>query len=133
MVFVNTTIYPNDRRRGQVERQQGRQPHERRQKRNKTRHVQRNNEVSSQIIVAVEKHLILHIFLCVRELARFCVRACGRPNAWACSCACVYVALLFQHATRMSHIVTSFVAHHARPNFSTLSHKRCDFRKKKKK
>ena len=40
------------------------------------------------------------------------------------------VALLIQHATRMCHIVTSFVAPLAPPYFSTLSHKRHDFRKK---
>jgi hypothetical protein len=39
-------------------------------------------------------------------------------------------ALLIQHATDMLHIVISFVAPRSPPNFSTLSHKRCDFRKK---
>ena len=39
------------------------------------------------------------------------------------------VALLIQHVTRMRHIVTSFVASLAPPNFSTLPHKRHDFRK----
>jgi hypothetical protein len=33
-------------------------------------------------------------------------------------------------ATRMRHIVTSFVAPRSPLYFSTLSHKRCDFRKK---
>ena len=33
-------------------------------------------------------------------------------------------------ATRMRHIVTSFVAPRSPPHFSTLSHKRYDFRKK---
>jgi hypothetical protein len=42
----------------------------------------------------------------------------------------VLVALLIQHATHMRHIVTSFVAPLAPPCFSTLSHKRRDFRKK---
>jgi hypothetical protein len=45
----------------------------------------------------------------------------------------VHVALLIQDATCMRHIVTSFVAYLVQPNFSTLSHKRHDFRKKKKK
>jgi hypothetical protein len=38
-------------------------------------------------------------------------------------------ALLIQHAMRMRHIVTSFVAPLSPPFFSTLSHKRPDFRK----
>ena len=40
------------------------------------------------------------------------------------------VALLIQHATRMRHVVTSFVAPLAPPYFSTLSHKRHDFPEK---
>ena len=40
------------------------------------------------------------------------------------------VALLIQHETRISHIVTSFVAPLAPPHFATLSHKRHDFRGK---
>ena len=44
--------------------------------------------------------------------------------------ACARVALLIQHATRMRHIVTSFVAPLAAPYFSTLSHTRHDFRGK---
>ena len=59
-----------------------------------------------------------------------CVRACGYQGGWACACAYVHIALLIQHATPMRHIVTSFVAPLAPPNFSTLSHKRWDFRKK---
>jgi hypothetical protein len=42
----------------------------------------------------------------------------------------VLVAMLIQHATRMRHIVTSFVAVLAPPYFSTLSHKRQDLREK---
>jgi hypothetical protein len=60
-------------------------------------------------------------------LAPACVRACGYPDAWACACAYVRIALLIQHATRMRHVVTSFVAARSVPYFSTLSHKRCDF------
>ena len=55
-------------------------------------------------------------------LARACVyvgtRALGR----------VHIALLLQHATRMRHIVTPFIAPRSALYFSTLSHKRCDFR-----
>ena len=58
--------------------------------------------------------------MCVH--VRVCVCVCARAR--------VYVALLIQHATRMCHIVTSFVAPLAPPYFSTLSHKRHDFREK---
>jgi hypothetical protein len=61
---------------------------------------------------------------------RACVRACGYPVVWACACAYVHIALLVQQASRMSHIVTSFVAPLAPPYFSTLSHQQCNFRKK---
>ena len=54
-----------------------------------------------------------YIFLCVR----------------ACACQYVHVVLLIQHATRMRHIVTPFLAPLAPSYFSTLSHKRHDFRK----
>ena len=53
-----------------------------------------------------------------------------RARAWEFACACVHVALLIQHATRMRHVVTPSVASLAPLYFSTLSHKRCDFRKK---
>jgi hypothetical protein len=62
--------------------------------------------------VAVEKQQVLHICTCAR----------------ACGCAYVHVVLLIQHATRMRHIVTSFVDRLGLPHFSTLSHKRHDFR-----
>jgi hypothetical protein len=58
------------------------------------------------------------IFCCMCE----CVRAC--------SSACVHVALIIQHATRMLHIVTCFGAPLAPSHFSILSHKGRNFRKK---
>jgi hypothetical protein len=39
----------------------------------------------------------------------------------------VHIALLIQHATRMRHIVTSFMAPRSTPYVSTLSHKGYDF------
>jgi hypothetical protein len=65
--------------------------------------------VRSRIIVAVEKQFVLHICVGVRALACACMRVPGR------------------------HIVTSIVALLDPPYFSTLSHKRRDFWKKKKK
>jgi hypothetical protein len=47
-------------------------------------------------------------------------------RAWAVACACV----LIQRATRMRHVVTSFVVPLDPPKFSTLCHKRYDFLKK---
>jgi hypothetical protein len=46
---------------------------------------------------------------------------------------CVSVALVIQHAKCMRCIILSSVASPALPHFSTLFHKRHDFRKKKKK
>jgi hypothetical protein len=58
-----------------------------------------------------------------------CMHAYGYPGTWAFVCAYAHVALLIHHATRMRHVVTSFVALLSLPHFSVLSHKRCDFRK----
>jgi hypothetical protein len=44
-------------------------------------------------------------------------------------CMRVRVVLLIQHATCMNHTVMSFVARLTPPHFSTLSHKRHNFRK----
>jgi hypothetical protein len=42
--------------------------------------------------------------------ACFRVRACGYAGAWACAWSYVHIGVLIQHATRMRHVVTSFVA-----------------------
>ena len=51
-----------------------------------------------------------------------CVCVCLRSRA----CGCAHVGLLIQYATHKCHIVSSL----ALPYFSTLSHKRHDFREK---
>jgi hypothetical protein len=70
---------------------------------------------------------------CSKDYVCLCARAYVRawPGAWACACWCAYVALLIQHSAHMRHTVPSTVASLAPSNFSTLSHKRHDFRKKK--
>jgi hypothetical protein len=70
---------------------------------------------------------------------------CARVSACVLVCVCggglsarvpgrvhvrVRVALFSQHATRLHHIVTSFVAALASPHFSTFSHKKHDFIKR---
>ena len=66
--------------------------------------------------------------MCVCVTARW--RASARERGRVHARACMYVALLIEHATRVRHIVTSFVEPLTPPNFSTLSHKRHDFGKK---
>jgi hypothetical protein len=56
-----------------------------------------------------------------------CVSA--RAGAWVCTCVSVRVPLFIQHATCMGLTAPSFVAPPAPPHFSTLSHKRHNFRK----
>jgi hypothetical protein len=75
---------------------------------------------------------VLPRFYCITCLSVcVCVRdACGYPGAWACACERTGVALLTQHAMRMRHIVSSFLAPISPPHFSTLTHKRHDFREK---
>jgi hypothetical protein len=60
---------------------------------------------------------------------QYYIFVCVCPGVWAYACA--YVALLIQHATRIRHIVTSFVAPLAPPYFSTLSHLTARFSGKK--
>jgi hypothetical protein len=78
-------------------------------------------------------------------LANQCFRGKAINITYLCVCVCAFVlvpgrvdmcmrvrvALLIQHAKRMRQIVTWFVAHFIPPNFSTLSHKRHDLKKKK--
>jgi hypothetical protein len=71
-------------------------------------YVWRNIKALSQNHCCCGKAISITYFLCVHAIA--CVRACGCPGARACACACVLVALLIQHATRLRHVVTSFVA-----------------------
>jgi hypothetical protein len=75
-------------------------------------YLSRKSVARSRTIVAVQKPFVFHIFFVYAS-------------------ACLWVALLIQHAARVRHIVTSFVAPLVSPYFSTLSHKRHDFRKKR--
>jgi hypothetical protein len=89
--------------------------------RNKTGNVNVTVKCFSESLLQWKSNSVLHIDLYVYACIRTCV---------ACACACVHVALLIQHETRMRHIVTSFVARLALPYFSTLSHKRRDYGEK---
>ena len=89
-------------------------------------YVSCNNEARSRNHCCREKAIsILHFSECV--CARGCVRAC--PGAWSCACARAHVAVLIQRATRMRHVVLSFVATLATQQFATLSYERRDFQK----
>ena len=72
-------------------------------------------------IVALDKQQVLLICVCV----------CVDPRVRACECA--RVGLLTQHAKCMRRIMLLSVASAAVSYFSTLSHKRQDFRGEKKK
>ena len=58
------------------------------------------------------------------------MRACAFTRARGRVHVRARVALLIQYATRVPHVVTSFVASLAPSHFSTLPHKRHDFRNK---
>ena len=69
-----------------------------------------------------EYHIFLCVCVCVRE------RVCLCAGAWARAFSCTRVALLVQYAKRMHHFVSCVPSNST--NFSTLSHKWYDLRKK---
>ena len=71
----------------------------------------------------------MNYFCCGKAINITYLCVCVRPIEWACTCACVHVALLIQHSIPIRYITTSIVAPLAPPNFSTLSHKGHDSRK----
>jgi hypothetical protein len=62
--------------------------------------------------------------------ARSCNHCCCGKAVTVTYSECVTVALVIQHAKRMHHVIFSSVASLVLQHFSTLSHKRHDFRKK---
>jgi hypothetical protein len=110
-------------------------------------HIPRNHcMLKTRLAVYVERYIearsrnhcccgkaitITYWSVCACLRVRACVHMCmwipGRVDVCMRIDAC---SLANSNATRVRHIVTSFVAPRPPPNFSTLSHKRCDFRKK---
>ena len=83
------------------------------------------------VVVESNKHYIfLSVCVCVCVCARARAGECVCPGAWACACESAGVALLIQHATRMRHVLFSFVSSLAPPCFWRLSYKLHNFRKK---
>jgi hypothetical protein len=61
--------------------------------------------------------------------ARSCSHCCHGKAISVTYSECVFVALVIQHAKRMRRVILTSVASPALQHFSTLSHKRHDFRK----
>jgi hypothetical protein len=89
-------------------------------------YVQSNTEVHSRNLCYCGKVILISVCVCVYR-ALECVFVPGRVGLYVCARACSHT---YQHAIRMRHILLSFVVSMAHPYFSTLSHKRHDFRKK---
>ena len=89
-----------------------------------------NEKESNSNKTSVEK-AIKNTYLCVCMCARARARECVCSGSLACAFACLRLALLIEYATRMRHIVTSFLAFLTKPHFSSLSHKQHNFRRKK--
>ena len=71
-------------------------------------------------------YIFISVCACVRVRgggvnACVCVRVCVCMDARARACACARVAVLIQHATRMRHIVFSFVASGSTIFFDVIS------------
>jgi hypothetical protein len=82
------------------------------------RRVSRNNYLGTSISIMYSSVCVC-VCVCVSARVRACARVCGRVRA----CNLAY------RACNLRHIVTSCVAPLAPPYFSTLFHKRHDFRK----
>jgi hypothetical protein len=78
---------------------------------------------------------ISYFFVCVCARTHECVSVCPCVRLCGCVGSLLYararsrVALLTQHAKRMRRVILSSAASLAPPHFSSLSHKRHDFRK----
>jgi hypothetical protein len=95
-------------------------------RRNKRGNVRMTSHWDASTKPALPRKVYYYIFLCM------CACVCAYICVWlgARACACVRVGLIIQHATRMHHVVLSFVASLAPLKISTLSHKWRDFQEK---
>ena len=80
----------------------------------------RNNKQHICVILIHNKTDNVSISWHWSAFANYCCRGKATNITYSCVRACVHVVLFIQNASRMRHIVTSFVAPLAPPYFSTL-------------